>query len=53
LTVLLYGTVMREAGSWEAKRAVSSRAVNFVAASLVVWCAALVAGRLTAYLGSI
>jgi len=53
LTVLLYGTVMREAGSWDAKRGVSSRAVNFVAATLIVWCGALVAGRLTAYLGSI
>ena len=51
LTVSLYGTVMREAASWDAKKAVSSRA--FVAATLIVWCGALVAGRLTAYLGSI
>ena len=53
LTVSLYGTVMREAASWDAKKAVSSRAVTFVAATLIVWCGALVAGRLTAYLGSI
>jgi len=51
LTVSLYGTVMREGASWDAKKAVSSRA--FVAATLIVWCGALVAGRLTAYLGSI
>ena len=53
LTVSLYGTVMREAASWDTKKAVSSRAVTFVAATLIVWCGALVAGRLTAYLGSI
>jgi hypothetical protein len=54
LTLSLYGTVMREAPSWEAKGGVvSSRAVTFVAATLLVWCAALIAGRLTAYLGSI
>lgn len=51
LTVSLYGTVMREAASWDAKKVASSRAV--VAATLLVWCGALVAGRLTAYLGSI
>jgi hypothetical protein len=53
LTLSLYGTVMREAGAWDAKRVVSSRAVRFVAVTLLVWCSALVAGRLTAYLGSI
>jgi len=54
LTLSLYGTVTREAPSWDTKGgAVSSRAVTFVTATLVVWCAALIAGRLTAYLGSI
>jgi hypothetical protein len=53
LTLSLYGTVKREAASWEAKRAVSSRGVRFVAAALLVWCVVLVAGRLTAHLGSI
>ena len=53
LTLSLYRTVMREAVSWDAKRGVSPRAVNFVAATLLVWCGALVAGRLTAYLGSV
>jgi len=53
LTMSLYGTVMREAVSWDAQRTVSSRATKFVALTLVVWCGALIAGRLTAYLGSI
>ena len=54
LTLSLYGTVMREAPSWDAKGgAVSSRAATFVAATLLVWCGALIAGRLTAYLGSL
>ena len=54
LTLSLYGTVMREATEWDAKGgAVSSRAVTFVAATLAVWCAALITGRLTAYLGSL
>jgi hypothetical protein len=53
LTLSLYGTVKREAASWEAKGAASSRGVRFVAAALLVWCVVLVAGRLTAHLGSI
>ena len=53
LTLSLYGTVKREAASWEAKGAVSSRGVQFVAAALVVWCVVLVASRLTAHLGAI
>jgi len=54
LTLSLYGTVTREATSWDAKGGVvSSRAVTFVAATLIVWCGALIAGRLTAYLGSL
>ena len=53
LTLSLYGTVKREAASWEAKGAVSSRGVQFVAAALVVWCVVLVASRLTAHLGGI
>jgi hypothetical protein len=53
LTVYFYGTIQQEAPSWEAKGAVSSRGFNFVVATLLVWGAALVAGRLTAYLGAI
>jgi hypothetical protein len=53
LTMLFQSTIKREAASWEAKGAVSSGAVKFVAANLLVWCTVLIAGRLTAYLGSI
>ena len=53
LTLSLYRTVKREAASWEAKGAVSSRSVKFAAAALLVWCVVLVAGRLTAHLGAI
>ena len=53
LTVYFYGIITREAGSWDAKGRVSSRGVKFVAGTLIVWCCVLVAGRLTAYLGSL
>jgi hypothetical protein len=53
VTVYFYDTMKREAASWEAAGGVSSRGVKFVAATFVVWCSVLVAGRLTAYLGSL
>jgi hypothetical protein len=53
LTLYFQGTIKREAASWEAKGAVSSRAVKFVAATFLVWCIVVVAGRLTAFLGSV
>ena len=53
LTFYLYGSIKREAASWDAAGAVSSRGTKFVAPSLLVWCVVLVAGRLTAYLGSL
>ena len=53
LTWYFYETIKREAASWEAKGAVSSRGVKLVAAALLVWCSVVVAGRLTGYLGSI
>ena len=53
LTLYFQGTIKREAASWEAKGAVSSRAVKFVAATFLVWCVVVVAGRLTAFLGSV
>jgi hypothetical protein len=52
LTLYLYGTMKREAASWEAAGAVSSRGFKFVASSLLVWCGVVVAGRLTAHLGA-
>jgi len=53
LTLFFSRTIGREAGSWEAKRATSSRGLQFVAATLVVWCGVLIASRLIAHLGSI
>ena len=53
LTLYFYATIKREAAAWEAAGAVSSRGVKFVAATLLVWCSVLIAGRLTAHLGSI
>jgi hypothetical protein len=53
LTLSFYRTLMREATSWEAAGAISSRGVKFVAATLIVWCGVLVASRLTAHLGYI
>jgi hypothetical protein len=53
LTAYLYGAIKREAASWDAAGAVSSNGAKFVAPSLLAWCIVLVAGRLTAYLGSL
>ena len=53
LALYLYGIIKREAASWEATGAVSPRGFKFVAPSLVVWCLVVIAGRLTAYLGSL
>jgi hypothetical protein len=53
LTVYLYGTMKREAASWETAGAVSSNGVKFIAPTLLAWCAVLVLARLTAMLGSI
>jgi hypothetical protein len=53
LTVSFYRTIKREAAAWQAAGTVSSRGIKFVAASLLLWCSVVVAGRLTAYLGSI
>jgi hypothetical protein len=51
LTFAFQAMVRREADSWQAAGAASS-AAKLVAATLLVWCGALVAGRLTAHLGS-
>lgn len=53
LTGYLYGAIKREAASWDAAGAVSSDGAKFVAPSLLAWCVVLVAGRLTAFLGSL
>jgi hypothetical protein len=53
LTLYFAGTIKREAAVWEAAGAVSARGKKFIAATFLLWCSVLVAGRLTAYLGSI
>ena len=53
VTLYFQGTIKREAALWQAKGAVSSHGIKFVAASILVWCTVLVAGRLTAFLGAL
>ena len=53
VTVYFYNTMKREAAAWETAGTVSSRGVKFVAATSLVWSAVLIAGRLTAYLGTL
>ena len=53
LTYAFYGMLKREAASWDANGAVSSRAFKFGAAMLLVWCSVVIAGRLTGYLGAL
>jgi hypothetical protein len=53
VTLYFSETMKREAASWEAAGGVSPRGVKLVAATFLVWCGVLVAGRLTAYLGTL
>ncbi|HLH96364.1 MAG TPA: hypothetical protein VKW08_14715 [Xanthobacteraceae bacterium] len=53
LTLYFQRTIRREAAGWETSGAAPSHAARFVAAALLVWCAVLVTGRLTAHLGSL
>jgi hypothetical protein len=53
VTVFFYRTIKREAANWEAAGTVSSRAIKYVGATFLLWCAVLIAGRLTAYLGAL
>jgi hypothetical protein len=53
LTLYFYSAMKREAASWDAAGAAPARGIKFAAASLLVWCGVLVAGRLTAHLGSL
>ena len=48
-----HGTLRREAATWEANGAVTSRGVKFVLAATLLWAAVTIGGRLTAYLGSL
>jgi hypothetical protein len=51
--VYFHNIIRREAAAWDAAGTVSSRGVKFVAASCLLWAAVTIAGRLTAYLGSL
>ena len=53
LTIRFYGIVKRDAASWDANGAASSRVVRLAAAALIVWCTVVITGRLTGYLGAI
>ncbi len=53
VTVYFHTTIKREAAGWEAAGTVSSRGVKIVAATALAWTAVVIAGRLTAYLGSL
>jgi hypothetical protein len=53
LTLYFYRTIKREAATWDTKGSASSRGVQLGAAAVLVWSVVLIAGRLTAHLGSI
>jgi hypothetical protein len=53
LTAYFQANLNREAAAWDAKGSASSREVQFVAVSILVWCGVLIAGRLTGFLGAI
>jgi hypothetical protein len=53
VTLYFQNTLKREAAAWQAAGAVSSRGVQLVAASALVWSGVLITGRLTAYIGTL
>jgi hypothetical protein len=53
LTRQFQAMLEQEATVWENKGAVSPQVTTFAAASFLVWCGVLIAGRLTGFLGSI
>ena len=53
VTWYYFNTMRKETPQWEASGVVSQRGYKFVAATVVWWAAVLVAGRLTAYLGTL
>jgi hypothetical protein len=53
VTAFYFRMLRRKSAEWEAKGAVSGRGYAFVAVTMAWWAAVLVAGRLTAYLGSL
>jgi hypothetical protein len=53
VTWYYFNTMRRETPEWEAKGVVSRNGYRFVAATIFLWASVLVAGRLTAYLGTL
>lgn len=53
VTWYYFRILRRESADWDANGRISPLAYRFVAATCVWWCAVLVAGRLTAYLGNL
>ncbi len=53
LTRQFQAMLEQEATVWDKKGAVSPQVTTFAAASFLVWCGVLIAGRLTGFLGSI
>jgi hypothetical protein len=53
VTIFLRNIMTREAAAWDAAGGVSLRGKWFAAAAVLVWTFVLVAGRLTAYLGTL
>ena len=53
VTWLFSRVIKREAVKWEEAGTVSPLGHKYAAATFVVWCAVLIAGRLTAYLGGL
>jgi hypothetical protein len=51
LTLRIGSIIRQEAPAWDTAGTASRRGRNVVTATLLVWCSALVLGRLTAYLG--
>lgn len=52
LALILYSAVKREANSWAAGTA-APRRFEFIVPSLLIWCAVIIFGRLTAFLGAL
>jgi hypothetical protein len=53
MTISFYATMKREAAAWDTAGATAAPGARFVAASLLVWCGVIIAGRLTAHLGAL
>jgi len=53
VTLFYFRMLSRESAEWQAKGAVPRRGIVMVAVTMLWWAAVLVAGRLTAYLGTL